>query len=351
MPTAVIIAGGEGTRLRPLTLTIPKPLVPLLGRPFLDYQLALIKAAGISRAVFNLHFMPDAIRRHYGDGSDWGMRFNYSVETEPMGTAGAVKMGEEFFGGDELVVFNGDVLTDIDLSDVINFHRKRGARVTISLVRVKDPTAYGLVFTDKDGKVERFLEKPSREEATVNTINAGVYILNRDVMDDIPSGTNYTFEKGLYPMLLERGDPMYGYIYSGYWIDIGSPEKYLKACIDLASGSVHSMFPLDEKAPGGIYGHPTAKLDSLAEITGPCYFDKGTTVAGGCKIGPNVFTGRNVCISNNAKINNSIILDGTTIDTGAVITHSLISPHCRIGEHVLLSKGTLLGAYSRVPGV
>jgi NDP-sugar pyrophosphorylase family protein len=322
-----------------------------LGRPFLDYQLALIKAAAIPRTVFNLHFMPETIRRHYGDGSDWGMRFHYSVETEPMGTAGAVKMGEEHFGKDELVVFNGDVLTDIDLSDVINFHRKHGARVTISLVRVKDPTAYGLVFTDRDGKVERFLEKPSPEEATVNTINAGVYVLNRDVMDDIPPATVYTFEKGLYPMLLGRGDPVYGYIYNGYWIDIGSPEKYLKACIDLASGNVHSMFPLDEITSGRIFGHPTAKLDSLADITGPCYFDKGTTVAGGCKIGPNVFTGRNVNISSDAKISNSIILDGTIIDEGAVVSGALISPYCRIGARVLLSKGTLLGAYSRVTGV
>jgi NDP-sugar pyrophosphorylase family protein len=349
MPTAVIIAGGEGTRLRPLTLSMPKGLVPILGRPFLDYQLASIRAVGMRRVVFNLHYMPDAIRRRYGDGSDWGMGFRYSVEEHPMGTAGAVKMGEEYFGDDELVVFNGDVLTDIDVSDVIEFHRSRKARVTITLVRVDDSTAYGLVFTDDDGRVERFLEKPSREQATVDTINAGLYVLNRDVMDDIPPKTHYTFERGLYPELLKRGDAVYGYIHEGYWLDIGTPGKYLKACSDLASRRAGNPFPLESISPGGIYGHPGVKIDPLADLTGPCYIDKGSSVGSG-KVGPNVFLGRNVAIGDNVKLSNSIILDRTTIEDGAVIAHALISPDCRVGSHVLLASGTLLGAFSRVTG-
>ncbi len=348
MPTAVIIAGGEGTRLRPITLTMPKPLVPILGRPFLDYQLAQIKTAKIPRVVFSLHYMPDAIQKQYEEGVDWGMRFFYSIETEPMGTAGAVKMGEEHFGSDELVVFNGDVLSDIDVSGVIEFHRKHKARVTITLVHVKDPTAFGLVFTDDKGRVQRFLEKPKPEEATVDTINAGLYIINRDVMEDIPVATRFSFEKDLYPRLLERGDPVYAYIHKGYWLDIGTPGKYLKACSDLASGYAHSSLPVNEIMRRNIFGHPSVKIDSLANLTGPCFLDKDTSIGSDSRIGPNVFTGRNVHIGSKAKISNTIILHDTRIEDGVVISNSILCRNCNIASHVLLPNGTILGAYSRI---
>ncbi len=350
MPTAVIIAGGEGTRLRPLTFHMPKPLAPMLGRPFLDYQIALIKTADIRRTVFNLHFMADAIMKRYKTGDDWGMEFRYSIEHEPRGTAGAVKMGEEYFGDDELVVFNGDVLTDVDLTSVIELHRKKGARVTITLTRVKDPTAYGLVFTDEDGRVERFLEKPKKEEATVDTINAGIYVINRDVIDEIPADAFYMFEKGLYPTMLERGDPVYAYIHEGYWLDIGTPGKYLKGCSDLISGLANNPFPLEQIGPIGVYGHPDIKVNTLAELTGPCYVDKGSSI-GGSKIGPNAFIGRKVSIGSDVRITNSIIMDGCTIANGVVISGSMICPCCRIGENVLLPNGTLLGGYSKIAGM
>ena len=347
MPTAVIIAGGEGTRLRPVTLTIPKPLVPLLGHAFLDYQLAQIRSAEIRRVVFTLHYLPGATQRHYGNGEDWGMNFNYSVETTLLGTAGGVKLGEQYFGNDELVIFNGDVLSDIDVESVIEFHRRKKARVTITLARVDDPTAYGLVFTDEDGRVERFLEKPSAEEATVDTINAGLYVMNRDVMNDIPPNTKYMFERGLFPMMLERGDPVYGYIHKGYWLDIGTPGKYLKACADLASGRVMSPFSLEPIFRGNIFGHPTVKAEPIADLIGPCHFDKNCVI-GASRIGPNVFCGRNVKIGNDAKISNSIILNDSVIADGVVISHSVISTNCQIGAHVLLASGSLIGPYSRI---
>ena len=350
MPTAVIIAGGEGTRLRPLTFVMPKPLAPMLGRPFLDYQLALIKAANIRRTVFNLHYMPDAIIKRYKTGVDWAMEFHYSIEEDPRGTAGAVKMGEEYFGDDELVVFNGDVLTDVDLTGIIELHRSKGARVTITLTRVKDPTAYGLVFTDKDGRVERFLEKPKPEEATVDTINAGIYIINRDVIDEIPKDTFYMFEKGLYPMMLDRGDPVYAYIHEGYWLDIGTPGKYLKGCSDLINGNANNPFPLEQIGSTGVYGHPEVKVDPLADLTGPCFIDKGSAI-GSRRIGPNAFLGRKVTVGNDAKIVNSIILNGCNIGDGAVINGAMICANCRIGDNVLLPNGTLLGGYTRIPGI
>ncbi|MFN3432289.1 MAG: NDP-sugar synthase, partial [Candidatus Sericytochromatia bacterium] len=193
---AVIIAGGSGTRLRPLTYNTPKPMVPLFNKPFLQYQMELLKRHGITEIIVNLHYLSNVIEDYFGDGSALGLKIFYSREEKALGTAGAVKLAEEFFDDEPLVVLNGDILTDVDLSAILAFHKEKKARATITMIRVTDPTAYGLIFTDGEGQVTRFLEKPSWDEATVDTVNAGIYVLDPSVFRYVPRNEAYSFERG-----------------------------------------------------------------------------------------------------------------------------------------------------------
>ena len=229
---ALILAGGEGTRLRPLTLSIPKPVVPVVNLPFLNYQLALLRQHGIGDVILSLGYQPSKIQAVLGDGSEMGTHLQYVVETSPLGTAGAYKNAEQFLQG-PTVVFNGDILCDLDLSEVLRQHRERNATATLVLTHVENPSAYGLVETTDRGRIERFLEKPKKEEITCNTINAGTYILEPEVLEYVPAGQNYSFERGVFPALLKEGKPVFAYISSGYWIDIGTPQKYMQVHQDI----------------------------------------------------------------------------------------------------------------------
>src|SRR3984893_18000698 len=218
---ALILAGGKGTRLRQLTVYTPKPIVPICNRPFLLYQIDTLRRAGITDITLSLSYQPNKIEQLLGDGSDHGVALKYTVEPQPMGTAGAYKFAEELIR-EPTVVLNGDILTDLDLKAVIREHDERNAAATIVLAPVSNPTAYGLVETETDGRVRRFLEKPKAEEITVNTINAGTYLLHPSMLDLIPPGENYSFEYGLFPSLLARGEPFFAHIpQRTYWMDIG----------------------------------------------------------------------------------------------------------------------------------
>src|ERR671926_375042 len=233
---AILLAGGKGTRLRPLTIHTPKPIVPIFDRPFLQFQLDLIKKVPeIDEVILSLNYQPRRIEEIFGDGDGLGIKIRYVVEPAPLGTAGAIK-----YAGDNLtesvVVFNGDVLTQIDLAAVIRLHRERKARATIVLTPVDNPTAYGLVETDAEGNIRRFLEKPSPDEITTNNINAGIYVLEPDTFDRIPSNVSWSIERSYFPSLIERGETFVGYIYEGYWIDIGTPQKYTQVHRDIMDG-------------------------------------------------------------------------------------------------------------------
>src|SRR5579872_2882405 len=241
---AILLAGGKGTRLRPLTIHTPKPIVPIFNRPFLRYQLDLLKRVPeIDEVILSLNYQPRRIEEMFGDGSDTGLAIRYVVEPTPLGTAGAIRyVGEAM--GESVVVFNGDVLTEIDLAAVIALHRQRRAKATIVLTPVENPCAYGLVETDSDGNIRRFLEKPQPDEITCNTINAGMYIPEPDTFDRIPKDTAWSIERSFFPSLVERGETFVAYVYDGYWIDIGTPAKYLQVHRDIMDGR-YSAPPFD----------------------------------------------------------------------------------------------------------
>jgi mannose-1-phosphate guanylyltransferase len=233
---AILLAGGKGTRLRPLTLHTPKPIVPIFNRPFLHYQIDLLKQVPeIDEIILSLNYQPRRIEDVFGDGAEAGIKIRYVVEPAPLGTGGAVR-----YAGDALtesvVVFNGDVLTEVDLAAVLKLHRERRARATIVLTPVDNPTAYGLVETDTAGNILRFLEKPKPEEITTNYINAGIYILEPETFDRIPKDTPWSIERSFFPSFIERGETFVAYRYNGYWIDIGTPEKYTQVHRDIMDG-------------------------------------------------------------------------------------------------------------------
>src|SRR5262245_11786773 len=281
---AILLAGGKGTRLRPLTIHTPKPIVPIFDRPFLHYQLDLLKhVAEIDEVVLSLNYQPRRIEEIFGDGSDLGIAIRYVVEPAPLGTAGAVRYAGESLH-ESIVVFNGDVLTEVDLAAVIALHRERKAKATIVLTPVDNPTAYGLVETDAHGNIRRFLEKPSADEITCDTINAGIYVLEPETFDRIPKDTPWSIERSFFPSLVERQETFVAYVYRGYWIDIGTPEKYRQVHRDIMDGRYRSA-PFTD-APGRVWVSPHARIEDGAILEGPCFVDEGSIVKAGARIAP-----------------------------------------------------------------
>ena len=329
---ALILAGGKGTRLRPLTMHTPKPIVPIANKPFLLYQLELLKRADVKDVILSLSYQPQKIEDKIGDGTDYNVRVSYAVEASPLGTAGAYRNAASMIS-ETTVVFNGDVLTDIDMNEVIRRHRERQAAATIVLAPVPNPTAYGLVETDKDGRVRRFLEKPKPEEVTCDTINAGIYILEPRVLDYVPEGEPFMFEYGVFPKLLEHNEPFYSYVWRGYWRDIGTASSYLQANLDVIAGRVELLPP-----PTTQRGE---KFDESAEVEPPSAVDPGCTLKPGVRIINSVIS-RNCYIEERARIENCVIRAGTRIGAGSFIQRAVIGKGCHIGRSVEI-KGAVLG--------
>src|SRR5437899_5305297 len=287
---AILLAGGKGTRLRPLTIHTPKPIVPIFDRPFLNYQLDLLKRIPeIDEVILSLNYQPRRIEEIFGDGADSGLSIKYVVEPAPLGTAGAVRYAGESLR-ESIVVFNGDVLTTVDLAAVIALHRERKARATIVLTPVENPTAYGLVETDARGNILRFLEKPNPDEITCDTINAGIYVLEPDTFDRIPKDTPWSIERSFFPSLIERRETFVAYVYRGYWIDIGTSAKYMQVHRDIMDGRYQAA-PF-AGAPSPVWIAPDARVASDVTLEGPCFIDRGAIVKTGARIGPYADTGR-----------------------------------------------------------
>ncbi|HEX8088359.1 MAG TPA: NDP-sugar synthase [Blastocatellia bacterium] len=330
---ALILAGGKGTRLRPLTMHTPKPIVPIANRPFLLYQLELLKRADVRDVILSLSYQPQKIEDRLGDGTDYGVRISYTVEASPLGTAGAYRNAAGLIS-QTTVVLNGDVLTDIDLNDVIRSHRERAAAATIVLTPVPNPTAYGLVETDSEGRVSRFLEKPKPDEVTCDTINAGIYILEPRVLDYVPEGEPFMFEYGVFPQLLERKEPFYAYTWRGYWRDIGTSASYRQANMDVLAGRVKLLDIAPEKRG--------EKFDETAEIDSASMVDPTCTVKAGVQIINSVIS-RNCFIEERARIEDSVVRGSSRIGAGAVLQGAVVGKSCHIGRAVTVSSGTALG--------
>ena len=338
---AILLAGGMGTRLRPLTAHTPKPIVPIFNRPFLYYQLDLLRQIPeIDEVILSLNYQPRRIEEIFGDGADLGLRIRYVVEPQPLGTAGAVKYAEEFLT-DSVVVFNGDVLTQIDLASVIRLHRERKAKATIVLTPVSNPSAYGLVETDAAGNVTRFLEKPKPDEITCDTINAGIYVLEPETFDRIPANTNWSIERSYFPSLVERAETFVAYIYRGYWIDIGTRQKYMAVHRDIMDGRYQA--PPFSGAQALSWISPEARVEDGARIEGPCFIDEGAVIKSGARIGAYSVIGKHCHIEEKAEISGSILWPNTWVGAEATLTGCVLGRHCHAGRAVTISAGAVLG--------
>jgi NDP-sugar pyrophosphorylase family protein len=339
---AILLAGGKGTRLRPLTIHTPKPIVPIFNRAFLHYQIDLLKQVPeIDEVILSLNYQPRRIEEMFGDGADLGIKIRYVVEPIPLGTAGAVK-----YAGDKLtesvVVFNGDVMTELDLGAVIELHRQRQARATIVLTPVENPSAYGLVETDAASNITRFLEKPKPEEITTNHINAGIYVLEPDTFDRIPSDVPWSIERSYFPSLIERGETFVAYVYNGYWIDIGTPDKYVQVHRDIMDGRFTAP-PFAGAAASRCVIAPDARVDDGAMVQGPVFIDDGVMVKAGARVGPYTVLGRQTQIEEEAAVERAILWPNCRVGHQAVVSDAVLGRQCHVGRNVSLNGNAVLG--------
>ena len=339
---ALILAGGKGTRLRPLTVYTPKPIVPVLNRPFLLYQIEILAKAGITEIVLSLSYQPDKIEDMLGDGSDYGVKLSYVTEPSPMGTGGAYKFAAKALR-ETTVVFNGDILTDVDISSIIAFHREKKSEATLALAQVEDPSAYGLVETDPEQRILRFLEKPKPEDMAnlnTNTINAGIYILEPSILDLIPKNESSSFEYNVFPAILEKKKQFFAYVLKeNYWRDLGNPKSYLEAHHDFFRGVIKG-FEIDRTADSDIA--TAAFVDKTSVIGEGCIIKPGARVVKS-SIGPGVH------VDEKAVIENSVIWAHTRVSSSAEIRNAVIGRSCHIGRNVVVNAGAVLGDKTSLP--
>ncbi|MFC1861882.1 sugar phosphate nucleotidyltransferase [Chloroflexota bacterium] len=346
---AVILIGGEGTRLRPLTCNTPKALVPILNRPFLEHLLCYLEKHGIRDIILTMGYLPDAIQRSLGDGAQFGVHITYLVEESPLGTAGAVKNAESFLEG-PFTVLNGDILTEIDMTAMIRRHQEIKPKVSIALTPVDNPTAYGVVETNNKGMVRRFVEKPSRNKVTTNMINAGIYILEPEVLSHIPASTPSMFEHHTFPELLQMDDPVLGYPSEAYWIDIGTPEKYLKAHHDL-------LLKWGDRI---VQNEGNSQIHPAALIEGPVLIGEGCTIAANVQIKGPAVLGPRCNIAEGAVVEGAVLWHDSQVGEETVLRNCIVGSFghigkscciledCVLGDNITVSEGSRLAKGARI---
>lgn len=338
---AVILVGGLGTRLRPLTCNTPKPMIPLVNQPFIEHMIANLRDQGIDEVILAVQYLADRFRSTLGDGSRLGVKVHIVEEPEPRGTAGAVKNVEHLLDGTTFV-FNGDVMTDLDLQAMLHFHREKGSKLTIALTPVEDPTAFGLVETDAAGHIRRFVEKPRVDEITTNNINAGTYIIEPELFRYVPPNQHYMFERGLFPVVLQTGDPMYGYPSRAYWTDIGKPATYLEVHHDILMGKVRYHFQGREIA-NRVWLEGDAEIHPTAQIVGPVVIGNGTLIGPRVQIvGPTVI-GPGCAIAADATLEGAVLWQGNIIEEGALLRNCVLGQQNRIGAKAHITDGSIIG--------
>jgi len=334
---AVILVGGEGTRLRPLTSTVPKPVVPLVDRPFIAFMLDWLCTHGIDDVIMSCGFLATSVRNVLGDGSAHGVRLRFVEEPDPRGTAGALKFASSMLD-ERFLMLNGDVLTDLDLTKQIAQHEQSGAKATLALVPVADPSAYGLVHLNDDRSVRDFVEKPSPDAIDTNLISAGAYVLEREILELVPADRNVSIEREVWPRLI--GDGLFGFPAESYWLDIGTPERYLQGTFDIIEGNVKT-------AVGERLGSDWLAIDAGAQASGrvipPAVLERGVKVAAGAQVGSLVVLGEDVSIGAHATVERSVILKGAEIGEGATLRDCIVAAGCRIGARTSIGGGAVLG--------
>jgi mannose-1-phosphate guanylyltransferase len=343
---AVVLVGGEGTRLRPLTFTTPKPLLPIVNQPFLERQLVWLADHGVDDVVLSMGYLPDAFHEHFRDESGHdtfrGMRLRYAVEDEPLGTAGAIRFAA---GGIEerFVVCNGDVLTGLDLSAMVEFHDDRGAEATIALTRVEDPSAFGVVPTALDGGVIAFVEKPAPGSAPSDWINAGTYVLEPSFLSRIPPRLNVSVERETFPRLLQQPGRLFGYRTDAYWLDIGTPEKYLQAHTDVLRGAVgRPPTPGARELSEGIWTQGDATIEPGATVLAPALLGPRARVQSGARVRGSVL-GEGAIVEQGAVLESAVLHESARVSHDSTVDHSVVGPRAVVKPDVMLTENTLVG--------
>src|SRR5215212_1306855 len=337
---AVVLIGGKGTRLRPITYTVPKAMVPLRNTPYIEYLVGSLRRAGLEGANLSMGYLPDPIKRRFSEHQLDGFSLEYVVEGQPLGTGGGVKYAEDLLGEGPFVVTNGDVLTGLDLREVIEAHQDSGALATVTLTTVEDPTPYGLVEIDHQSRVRRFVEKPSYEEVSTNLVNSGIYVLEREVLNMIPAGREVSIEREVFPDLQAMGK-LRAYVSSAYWQDIGTPERYLQASHDTLSGAVGRGEDFEYLSV-----HPSVRISQGVTLLPPVSVAEGCEVKNDATIGGRTALGNRCVVEEGALVEGSVLFEGVRVEDGAVIRNSIVGPHTVVQKNAVVRGLCVLGAES-----
>ncbi|BDI32927.1 nucleotidyltransferase [Capsulimonas corticalis] len=339
---AVVMAGGEGTRLRPLTSNRPKPLVPILNKPCMQHTIELLKRFGVTDIVVTLYYLADEIEGYFGDGSELGVNLIYTVEDTPLGTAGSVKKAEEYLKDDTFIIVSGDALTDIDLEKALAFHRERESMATLVLQHVENPLEFGVVITDEEGRIRRFLEKPSWGEVFSDTVNTGMYILEPSIFDYMEHDKSYDWSQDIFPQILQEEKPMFGYVMGEYWTDVGSLQQYRQAQYEMLQGK--TQLPIEGRREGGsIWIGEGTEIDPTAQLMGPLLIGKNCRIKAGAHVGPETVIGDNCLIEEGAILQRAIVWDSNYIGARTKLTGCTICFRNTIKDDCIIQEGAVVG--------
>ena len=342
---AVIMAGGSGSRLRPLTCHLPKPMVPVINKPMSEHIVNLLKKHDFTDIIFTLHYLPQAISDYFGDGSDWGLKIRYSTEEgKPLGTAGCVKAIQDLID-ETFIVISGDGLTDIDLGKALAYHKEMKSKATLILKRVENPLDYGVVITDKTGKIIRFVEKPGASEIFSDTVNTGIYILEPEVLRYVVMGREQDFSNDLFPLLLLRNEPMFGYVADGYWCDIGNLAVYRQAHKDVLDKKVDMAIDLPQISPGIWVGEGT-EIDASVKLNPPILIGRNCRIGKDVEIEPHTVIGDNVVVQEKATLKHPVVWSSSYIGSSTALRACIVCNNTSIHRGAELLEGCVIGAKS-----
>ncbi|HCU96616.1 MAG TPA: mannose-1-phosphate guanyltransferase [Actinobacteria bacterium] len=339
---AVVMAGGEGTRLRPMTANQPKPLLPVVNKPIMEHVLRLLKRHGFTETVVTVQFLASLVRNYFGDGEDFGMSLQYATEETPLGTAGSVKNAEDALRSGPFLVISGDALTDIDLTAMVRYHKESGALVTVGLTRVPNPLEFGIIIVGEDGRIQRFLEKPTWGQVFSDTVNTGIYVMEPEVLAEVPAGISVDWSADVFPKLLEAGAPIYGWIADGYWEDVGTHESYLKAQADVLSGRVEADIEGFEVSPG-VWVAEGAEVDPEALLSGPLCVGDYAKVEAGAQLREFTVVGSNVVVKEGAFLHRAVVHNNVYVGLGATLRGCVIGKNTDVMGSVRIEEGAVVG--------